>query len=62
VLDAIRDTNLGDIVGSTFVGRYRWLDRDKGEIAPSVTGSAYVTAQATLRLDPNDPFCWGIRQ
>lgn len=50
------------IIGSTFVGRYRWLDRDKGEIAPSITGSAYVTAEATLRLDPNDPFCWGIRQ
>jgi proline racemase len=32
------------------------------EIAPSITGSAYVTAQATLRLDPNDPSCWGIRQ
>ena len=49
------------IVGSTFVGHYRWLDRDKGEIAPSVTGNAYVTAQSTLHLDPNDPFCWGIR-
>jgi len=49
------------IVGSTFVGRYRWLDRAKGEIIPQITGDAYVTAEATLHLDPNDPFCWGIR-
>jgi 4-hydroxyproline epimerase len=49
------------IVGSTFTGRYRWLDRARGEIAPTITGSAYVTAEATLRLDPRDPFCWGIR-
>ncbi len=50
------------IIGSRFVGRYRWLDRDKGEIAPTITGSAHVCAQAMLRLDPTDPFCWGIRQ
>jgi len=50
------------IIGSRFVGRYRWFDRDKGEIAPTITASAHVTAQATLRLDPTDPFCWGIRQ
>jgi len=49
------------IIGSTFTGRYRWLDRAKGEIAPTITGRAYVTAEATLRLDPADPFCWGIR-
>jgi 4-hydroxyproline epimerase len=49
------------ILGSTFVGRYRWLDRSKGEIEPSITGSAHVTAEATLRLDPRDPFCWGVR-
>jgi len=49
------------ILGSTFVARYRWLDRSKGEIAPTITGRAHVTAQATLLLDSNDPFCWGIR-
>ncbi|HMK87283.1 MAG TPA: proline racemase family protein [Steroidobacteraceae bacterium] len=48
------------IIGSTFIGRYRWLDRARGEIAPTITGSAYVTAEATLRLDPEDPLCWGI--
>jgi 4-hydroxyproline epimerase len=48
------------IIGSTFTGRYRWLDRAKGEIAPTITGMARVTAEATLLLDPRDPFCWGI--
>jgi 4-hydroxyproline epimerase len=49
------------IIGSTFRARYRWLDRAKGEIAPIVTGSAFVTAEATLRFDPNDELRWGIR-
>jgi len=50
------------IVGSSFHAHYRWLDRSKGEIAPTLTGSAHVTAEATLWLDPEDPFCWGIRR
>jgi 4-hydroxyproline epimerase len=49
------------LIGSTFVGRYRWLDRVKGEIAATITGTAHVTSDALLRLDPQDPFCWGIR-
>ena len=49
------------LIGSTFVGRYRWCDRSKGEIVPSITGTAHVTGESLLRLDPEDPFCWGIR-
>ena len=49
------------LIGSTFVGRYRWLDRTKGEIVPTITGAAHVTGETVLRLDPQDPFCWGIR-
>jgi 4-hydroxyproline epimerase len=49
------------IIGSTFEGRYRWSDRAKGEIVPTIRGRAYVTAEASLHLDPADPFCWGIR-
>lgn len=49
------------IVGSTFAGSYAWEDRASGLIRPFITGRAYVTAEATLRLDPTDPFCWGIR-
>jgi 4-hydroxyproline epimerase len=48
------------LIGSTFTGRYRWHDRGKGEIVPTITGRAHVTAEAVLRLDPEDPFCWGI--
>jgi 4-hydroxyproline epimerase len=49
------------VLGSTFVGRYRWRDRAKGEIVPTITGTAHVTGETVLRLDPADPFCWGIR-
>ncbi|MGI8602900.1 MAG: proline racemase family protein [Verrucomicrobiales bacterium] len=49
------------ILGSTFAASYQWLDRDKGMILPTVTGTAHVTAEAKLILDERDPFCWGIR-
>jgi proline racemase len=49
------------IIGSTFEGRYRWSDRAKGEIVPTIRGRAHVTAEASLHLDSTDPFCWGIR-
>jgi proline racemase len=49
------------IIGSTFSGRYRWLDRSAGKITPVITGRAFVNAEATLLLDERDPFCWGIR-
>jgi 4-hydroxyproline epimerase len=48
-------------IGSTFSASYRWHDRAKGEIVPTITGTAYVTGENLLRLDPEDPFCWGIR-
>jgi 4-hydroxyproline epimerase len=49
------------LIGSTFVARYRWHDRVKGEIVPTITGIAHVTGETILHLDSNDPFCWGIR-
>lgn len=49
------------IIGSRFTGRFRWHERAKGEIAPTITGEAHVCAEATLLLDERDPFCWGIR-
>ena len=48
------------LIGSTFTARYRWHDRAKGEIVPTITGRAHVTAESVLRLDADDPFCWGI--
>lgn len=49
------------VVGTRFVGRYRWLDRERGEIAPTIVGQAWVTGESRLRLAEEDPFCWGIR-
>jgi 4-hydroxyproline epimerase len=49
------------LIGSRFTARFRWHDRAKGGIIPTITGSAHVTGEASLLLDPTDPFCWGIR-
>jgi proline racemase len=49
------------IIGSTFGGTFTWLDRKVGTVAPVITGTAFVNAEATLVLDERDPFCWGIR-
>jgi 4-hydroxyproline epimerase len=46
------------ILGSLFEGTYR---REGVRIIPRITGSAYVNAEATLILDPRDPFEMGIR-
>jgi len=47
------------IIGSLFTGRYR---RDAaGAIIPSITGRAYITGEATLHRDPDDPFGDGVR-
>jgi 4-hydroxyproline epimerase len=46
------------IIGSVFEATYR-TDGDK--IIPRITGSAYVNGEATLILDPDDPFAMGIR-
>jgi 4-hydroxyproline epimerase len=48
------------LIGSIFTGRYRWHDRGKGEIVPTITGTAHVTAESVLRFEPEDPFRWGI--
>jgi len=47
------------IVGSVFEGSYR---RQGDRIVPSIRGAAYVNAEATLILDPRDPFAMGIRR
>jgi 4-hydroxyproline epimerase len=47
------------ILGSSFEGSFR-VQGDT--IIPSITGAAYVMAEATLLLDPDDPFCMGIKK
>ncbi len=46
------------IVGSVFEGSVRIRE---GKIYPSIRGSAFVSAEAELILNPNDPLCMGIR-
>ena len=46
-------------MGSVFEASYR---RDsEGRVLPSIKGTAFVNAEATLILDPRDPFEDGIR-
>jgi 4-hydroxyproline epimerase len=46
------------IVGSLFEGHVQVVDN---AIRPTIRGSAYINAEATLLLDDCDPFRWGIR-
>lgn len=45
------------ILGSIFGGTVRICE---GHVIPSITGAAYVTAETTLILNPEDPFRMGI--
>ncbi len=49
------------LIGSRFSARYRWIDPATQTIAPSITGTAHINAEATLLIHPSDPFAWGIR-
>ncbi len=49
------------ILGTNFRGSFRWIDRNKGTIAPTITGTAFITAESTLLLGADDPLRWGIR-
>ena len=48
------------IIGTHFEGSFKRLP-EGDQITPIVTGSAFVTSEATLILDPLDPFQYGIR-
>jgi 4-hydroxyproline epimerase len=50
------------LIGSRFEARYRWHDRARGQIVPTITGTAHVTGESLLHLDAEDPFRWGIRE
>ncbi len=46
------------ILDTVFEGSYQLHD---DELIPSITGSAYITAESVLILNPEDPFRMGIR-
>jgi 4-hydroxyproline epimerase len=43
--------------GSVFEAR---VEETSQGLVPTIRGTAYVTAESTLILDPNDPLCWGL--
>jgi 4-hydroxyproline epimerase len=46
------------VTGSLFTG---WLTQGKsGELIPHIRGTAFVTAESTLRFDVEDPFRLGL--
>jgi 4-hydroxyproline epimerase len=47
------------LLGSVFEGTYQPADGDR--ITPTVTGTAFVTAEATLLVHPDDPLKDGVR-
>jgi len=64
VLHARGKLKIGDdwrqesVTGSLFTG---WLTQGKsGELIPHIRGTAFVTAEATLRFDAKDPFRLGL--
>ncbi|MFO1465560.1 MAG: proline racemase family protein [Steroidobacteraceae bacterium] len=46
------------VIGSIFEARYELAS---GEVLPTITGRAWITGEATLLIDPRDPFAHGIR-
>lgn len=46
------------VIGSLFEGSYQWQG-DK--VIPTIRGRANISAEATLLLEQDDPFAWGIR-
>jgi 4-hydroxyproline epimerase len=46
------------LIGSVFEGTVKVRG---GKVYPSIKGSAFVTAEAELVIDPRDPLCMGIR-
>ena len=45
------------VIGSVFEG---WFEADGERIVPTIRGQAFISAEATLLIDPADPFGWGL--
>jgi len=46
------------VIGSRFEASYAM---DGGKVIPTLRGRAHISAEATLLIDDDDPFGWGIR-
>ncbi|WP_454834784.1 4-hydroxyproline epimerase [Pseudomonas lini] len=46
------------VIGSEFEGSYEW----QGErVVPTIRGRAFISSEASLIIEQDDPFAWGIR-
>ena len=47
------------VIGSQFEGSYQWAGE---RIVPTIRGRAFISAEASLIIEQDDPFAWGIGQ
>jgi len=45
------------VIGSVFEG---WYEPSGLQVVPTIRGQAFISAEATLIIDPADPFGWGL--
>lgn len=50
------------VIGTSFEASFTRDPLGGGRVLPSITGNAYVTAEATLFFDEADPLRWGIAE
>lgn len=48
------------VIGSQFEASFQWA-ADGSQIIPTIRGRAYLSAEADLLIEDEDPFAWGIR-
>jgi 4-hydroxyproline epimerase len=48
------------IIGSHFHASFQWLNEERKAILPTISGSAFITAETTLILESEDPFRNGL--
>jgi 4-hydroxyproline epimerase len=46
------------VIGSQFEASYERLG---DTVIPTLRGRAYISAEATLLIESDDPYAWGIR-
>lgn len=57
-LDEGQNWRQQSVIGSVFEASYKRIDTQR--ILPTITGSAHITADAKLLIDPSDPFALGL--
>ena len=48
------------VIGSVFAAHYQLPAAGQRGILPTIHGRAFVTLDATVVFDPEDPFAWGL--